>query len=66
MPEPSNLKSRAAAYDALVEHWFFDAFHGSLIARSTEVWNAVHAAKEDLKRRLADFLASSEAPDPKG
>jgi hypothetical protein len=26
-------------FDVLVEHWFFDAFHGSVVARSTEVWN---------------------------
>ncbi len=60
MPDPSHLKDKAAAYDTLVEHWFFDAFHGSVVARSTEVWNAVHDAKEELKRRLADFLALSE------
>ena len=59
MPQSSQLKSQAEAYDNLVEHWFFEAFHGSAVARSTEVWNAVHAAKEELKRRLADFLAHS-------
>ena len=43
--------------DTLVERWFFDAFHGSLVARSTETWNHVHDAKEELKRRLDIFLA---------
>lgn len=43
--------------DALVERWFFEAFHGSPVARSTETWNHVHAAKDELKRRLAAFLA---------
>ena len=51
----------AAALDDLVERWFFEAFHGSAIARSTETWNAVHAAKEELKRRLAAF--ASQAPN---
>ena len=40
---------------------FFEAFHGSAVARSTETWNAVHAAKEDLKRRLAAFVADRGA-----
>ena len=57
LSEFESLEKAAAHVDALVEYWFFEAFHGSLIARSTEVWNAVHGAKEDLKRRLAGFLA---------
>ena len=48
---------KAALLDDLVEHWFFKTFHGSAIARSTEAWNAVHGAKEELKRRLASFVA---------
>ena len=56
-PEP-----KAAATDALVERWFFESFHGSPVARATEAWNVVHAAKEELKRRLAAFLAEH---DPK-
>jgi len=44
--------------DTLVETWFFETFHGSAVARSTETWNLVHAAKEDLKRRLAASAAS--------
>ncbi len=58
MSEHETLKAAAAQIDALVEHWFFETFHGSLVARSTEVWNAVHGAKEDLKRRLLAFLAA--------
>ena len=67
MSEPDLLQEKAARLEALVERWFFETFHGSLVARSTEVWNAVHGAKEDLKRRLADFLASASANEtPKG
>ena len=59
MPDIDSLKAAADQVDALVEHWFFETFHGSLVARSTEVWNAVHSAKEDLKRRLAALLAGA-------
>lgn len=55
MPDPR--AETAALLDDLVEHWFFETFHGSAIARSTETWNAVHGAKEELKRRLASFVA---------
>ena len=50
-------KLTADDLDALVEHWFFEAFHGSVVARATDVWNHVHAAKDELKRRLAAYLA---------
>lgn len=63
MSEPDLLREKAARLDALVEQWFFEAFHGSLVARSTEVWNAVHDAKEDLKRRLASFTAEQTKSD---
>lgn len=54
MPDPKPI---AETLDALVEHWFFEAFHGSVVARATDCWNHVHAAKDELKRRLAAFLA---------
>lgn len=55
----TNPKDQAAVFEALVEHWFFEMFHGSLVARSTEVWNTVYAAKDELKRRLAAFVAEA-------
>jgi hypothetical protein len=61
MPDIESLKVAAERVDAVVEQWFFETFHGSLIARSTEVWNLVHGAKDDLKRRFAALLAA--APD---
>ena len=60
MNEPTDRAATAHQLEALVERWFFDAFHGSVVARSTEVWNAVHDAKEELKRRLAGFLAAHD------
>ena len=51
------LLETARQLESLVEHWFFDAFHGSAVARSTDVWNHVHGAKDELKRRLLAFLA---------
>ena len=58
MPTP-NLESAEVAETlrTLIEHWFFEAFQSSVIARSTEAWNHVHAAKEELQRRLVAFLA---------
>lgn len=61
MSDIETLKAAADRVDAVVEAWFFESFHGSLVARSTEVWNLVHGAKDDLKRRLATLLAA--APD---
>ena len=55
MPDRDTLEPKAAAIDALVERWFFESFHGSAVARSTEQWNLVHEAKEELKRRLASL-----------
>ena len=56
MPDPQ-ASNATHDLDALVEHWFFEAFHGSVVARATDVWNHVHAAKDELKRRLAAYLA---------
>ncbi len=65
MSDPDLLRETATRLDALVERWFFETFHGSLVARSTDVWNAVHDAKEDLKRRLASFTAAQAEDDPR-
>ena len=48
-PEPS-----AADPGALVERWWNDHFPGSPVAQSTAAWNHAFAAKEELKRRLAN------------
>jgi hypothetical protein len=48
-----NLQDELAA---LVDRWHFEAFHGSCVARDTEIWNLVHRAKEELKRRLATHV----------
>jgi hypothetical protein len=42
---------------AIVDRWFADAFHGSPLGNQTELWNLVHGAKEDLKRRLSKAAA---------
>ncbi len=48
VPEPPALHAAR-----LVDRWFLECFQGSRIAQSTETWSCVHAAKDDLKRRLA-------------
>jgi hypothetical protein len=40
----------------LVEHWWEDHFPGSPVAQVTQVWNHAFAAKEELKRRLANLV----------
>jgi hypothetical protein len=45
----------------LIDHWHFEAFHGSCVARDTEIWNLVHRAKEDLKRRLAAHVGAKQS-----
>lgn len=46
-PAPAN------PHDALVERWWADHFPGSPVAATTAAWNHAFAAKEELKRRLA-------------
>lgn len=44
----------ATDHDVLVERWWNDHFPGSPVAQSTAAWNHAFAAKEELKRRLAN------------
>ena len=39
--------------DQLVDRWFIESFHDSLVARDTQIFNQVQAAKDELKRRLS-------------
>jgi hypothetical protein len=51
---------------SLVDEWHFTSFHGTAAARDTDVWNLIHGAKEELKRRLIDLVlgaVSDEAKD---
>jgi hypothetical protein len=50
-PMPDAPPSR---HDALVERWWNDHFPGSPVASLTAAWNHAFAAKEELKRRLAN------------
>jgi len=45
----------------LVEEWWNDHFPGSVLGRSTEMWNHVHGAKEALKTKL-DAWTTTAAP----
>ncbi|MBV9553431.1 MAG: hypothetical protein JO032_11625 [Alphaproteobacteria bacterium] len=40
--------------EAIVESWWADHFPGSPVAAVTAAWNHAFAAKEELKRRLAN------------
>lgn len=38
--------------DEIIDAWFAEHFSNSIVSRDTETFNHVHAAKEELKRRL--------------
>ena len=40
----------------IVERWWTDHFPGSPVAQVTQAWNHAFAAKQELKRRLADLI----------
>jgi hypothetical protein len=46
--------THAAAHPlhAIVDDWFASHFHNSVVSRDTEIHNHLHAAVQDLKRRL--------------
>ena len=48
------LDTSPGRHDALVERWWSDHFPGSPVAALTAAWNHAFAAKEELKRRLAN------------
>lgn len=56
MPVSETQDSLSDELAALVDQWHFEAFHDSCVARDTEVWNLVHCAKEELKRRLTSHV----------
>jgi hypothetical protein len=50
---PAALPDRGpSSAAAIVDVWFNATFPGTAIGGVTENWNFLHAAKEDLKRRL--------------
>lgn len=49
-PEPPIVVNHPAS--DIVEHWFRTTFPGSPVLHSTEDWNFIFAAVEDLKRTL--------------
>ena len=59
MPNVEMRNDTAEQLETLVDRWFYECFHGSLVARSTDVWNHVQGAKDDLKRRIASFIADA-------
>ena len=45
--------------ETLIERWWAEHFPGSPVSQVTQAWNHAFAAKEDLKRRLADFTSET-------
>ena len=53
-PAPAPATSGVAETDAKIEAWFQKHFHGLGAQLTVELYNAIHAAKEDLLRILGD------------
>ena len=49
----------SGSIDALIERWWAEHFPGSPVSQATQAWNHAFAAKEDLKRLLADFSSET-------
>ena len=53
-PSP-DAPAQHGSTDDIVERWWADHFPGSPVAQVTPAWNHAFAAKEELKRRLANL-----------
>jgi hypothetical protein len=54
-PEAAAAPQQPSLLAELIEHWWHDHFPGSPVAQVTAAWNHAFAAKEELKRRLAEL-----------
>jgi hypothetical protein len=57
MPDPDHAAQPEAPasskIDQIIDQWFVESFHGTVVSQNTQVFNVVLAAKDDLKKRLA-------------
>jgi hypothetical protein len=54
-PALTASRDTSDSIDALIERWWTEHFPGSPVAQVTQAWNHALAAKNELKRLLADF-----------
>jgi hypothetical protein len=47
-----------------IDEWFAKSFHGTAVSQDTPIYNAVHAATEDLKGRLTALSEQQDPPAP--
>ena len=52
---PPSVPAQPGSLEDIIEHWWSDHFPGSPVAQVTSAWNHAFAAKEELKRRLANL-----------
>ncbi len=52
-PAPASEPAPPSRIDEAIDGWVADNFRNSLLARDSEIWNALMSAIPDLKRRLA-------------
>ncbi len=58
---PFPIRAADERLDGLIERWWENHFPGSAVARDTAAWNVAHAAKQTLKRLLAEAHNVPEA-----
>lgn len=51
--EPATAAPAESRHDGMVEEWFREHFHGSVVAQHSHIYNTVRSAVDELKRRLA-------------
>lgn len=47
------------AIDKAIDDWFTQSFNGGALARATDAYNEVHAAKDKLKTSIAALFATA-------
>ena len=52
-PDAPDDAPAGSTTDAIIDQWFADHIHGSIVARDTDAHNFIHAAIQDLKLRIA-------------
>jgi hypothetical protein len=53
-----------SAIDKAIDDWFVQSFNGGALARATDAYNEVHAAKEKLKTKISSLFTPEPSSSP--
>jgi hypothetical protein len=53
-----------SAIDKAIDDWFVQSFNGGALARATDAYNEVHAAKDKLKANIASLFTPEPSSSP--